>query len=141
MWRPRNESREDLATEEAARVEIGRALSCELVKLSPVLYGVDWAAFRGGRLIAFAEYKRRYNPMARYPTLHLSLAKVASALQLAASAGVACTLFVQWDDGIFWCPAADHLPGAILAGNSRGQNGDREPIVEYPIDRFRPIRQ
>lgn len=144
-WRPRNETDADLERESEAAKRIEQAFQRRLVKLSEALYHVDWAIFRedqlpGPRLTGFAEYKRRLNDRGKYHTLIISAAKVMKGLSLARDFGVRFLLFIEWDDGIFWIEAEKH-EGVRLGGNHRGQNGDMEPVVHYPIEEFRSIEK
>lgn len=134
-WRPRNETAEDLAREHAAKGIVERAWCATATKLSESLYQIDWAFSRGERLMAFGEYKYR---RAKYTTLMFSYAKWQRGTQLADSAGVPFLVIVEWSgDGIYYL---DHRtvrnPIIQIGGNSRGQNGDIEPVVHLRTDQF-----
>lgn len=139
-FRPMNETPEDLAAEQAAAELLSRAWDVEVCKLSPSLYKIDWAFYRGGKVKAFAEYKRRSKKM---NTLLLAAAKYIQLLELSRTTGVPCLLIVQWPDGL-WYHKVKHpvqLPLDLrMGGNSRGQNGDFEPVVYIPVDEFIEVK-
>lgn len=131
-WRPRNESAADLERENAAKLVIERAWRVTGVKLSETLYGVDWAFGRGGHLQAWGEFKARKQ---RYPTLLLSYAKWSKGMELWRWSGAPFVLFIEWPDGLWY--VRNPKPTRIeFGGNSRGQNGDIEPVVHIPVDAF-----
>lgn len=139
MWRPANETVDDTAREHAAAQRIQTLWGMRCLKLSPALYHIDWSLHRGGKLVAFAEYKFRD---VQYESVLLSFAKFEHGCRLAMSAGVGFIFFVEFTHGILWLDATrlDRRELLILAGgNTRGQNGDIEPVIHLPIERFVPI--
>lgn len=136
VWRPRNETQDDLAREGAAGRMIEAAWGVRCVKLSEALYSVDWAFFRQERLVGWGEYKHRAK---RYPTLLLSASKWFKGCQLARESGMPFTIFVEWPDGLYWHRAAIETLPITLGGSSRGQNGDLEPCVHFDTDLFRKV--
>lgn len=140
LWRPRNETQEDLLTEQAAADHIEKAFQCRITKLSETLYHIDWALSREGSVKAFGEFKRRHNSVSRYDTLLLSAAKFRQGVDLGAFYRVPFILFIQWDEGIFFCNCDEVSTRELhIGGNSRGQNGDLEPCVEIPTYLFKSI--
>jgi hypothetical protein len=133
-WRPYNETAEDLALESAAASRIATKFNCEVVKLSPMLYQLDWAFFRNEMLVAWGEYRNRAK---RYATYILSHAKWMKSKALVAETGKPCFLFVEWPDGLFYYEIKqDAVHPVKLFENFRGQNGDTEPCVHIPINLF-----
>jgi hypothetical protein len=137
-WRPRNESAADLAHEAMARGVIEAAWRCKIVSLSPVLYRLDWALARDGKLIGFGEYKRRG---ADYATFLLSLAKYQGGIQTARPLCLPFLFFVETPGaGLRWVDLCEHpLPAIEIGGNARGQNGDIEPCMMIPAAWFAPV--
>jgi hypothetical protein len=139
-FRPENETQEDLAAERAAADILCRAWDAEVCKLSPMLYKVDWVFYRQGKVKAFAEFKRRNRKM---DTLLLSAAKYIQLLELNRMTGIMSMLVVQWPDGLWYhevqSPAV--LPLDLrMGGNSRGQNGDYEPVIYIPVSEFIEVK-
>jgi hypothetical protein len=136
-WRPHNESPEDLKREAEILRAFGRSRGFHrYVKLSPILYGVDFACFRGpgDHLAAWVEVKARDR---LYDTVLLSFAKAERLHRLALAANVRGFFVVSVSDGIYFhVIEAPHQYQIKLAGNDRGQNGDREPCVMIPLDKF-----
>lgn len=133
-WRPRNETAEDLSRENEAAEAIAASLGVTVHKLSEALYGVDWAFSYNGKVIAFAEFKARKK---KYDTLLLSAAKYMKLIEIATSTGLPTYMVVRWDDGLWYYEinTKQHFPLEI-GGNSRGQNGDIEPVVHIPTSEF-----
>lgn len=136
--RPRNETADDLARENAAKLAVEFAFNCQLIKLQEMIYSLDWVLFDGnGKVRAFCEYKYRRNSKGKYKTLLLSSGKWTKAMNLSRELNVPFVMFVEWTDGIFY---SVHNVGEQLlvsvGGNSRGQPGDIEPTVHIPVDRF-----
>lgn len=138
MWRPRNETIQDLERQNAAKELICKTKICEAVDLSERLYEIDWAFHRGGRLICLAEYKWRNK---QYETVILSLAKSERGCSLSRSTGVPFLFFVEWPDT---CPHYIRIDGqkfpVRIGGNARGQNGDIEPVIHIPTEKFKSIK-
>lgn len=137
-WREYNETQEDLANETAVADILKKAWNCEIVKLGSMLYNVDWAFFKDSELVGFGEYKKR---SAKKDPLILSYAKYLRGTHLAHSSGKSFILVIEWPDGIWYCniKKGDEFP-VKLTGSSRGQNGDMEPCVLIPLDRFKKVK-
>jgi hypothetical protein len=136
-WRPRNETPEDLARETNAASIISRSLGVTVHKLSEALYGVDWAFSYNNKVVAFAEFKARKK---KYSTLLLSAAKYMDLVRIATSTGLPTFMVVQWDDGLWYYQINKERQLTIeIGGNSRGQNGDIEPVVHIPVEEFNPV--
>lgn len=140
-FRPRNETTEDLAHEAIAKSRIELERNVQIIKLSPVLYRVDWALFNhNDTLRGFAEYKFRSR---RYDTLMLGARKWQTGCDMADFYDVPFYLFVDWPEGLYWYRwhPEDERPNfkVKLDGSSRGQNGDIEPCVHIPTDLFKLV--
>ena len=137
VWRPRNETAEDLQREEAAAKTLSEVWNVEVVKLSDALYGVDWAFGRDNKVVAFGEFKARSK---KYDTLLLSFAKYTKLHNLHKVTALPVLLIVQWPDGLWYWNMTDDPPKSIsLGGNSRGQNGDIEPVVYINVSEFTQV--
>lgn len=127
MWRKWNETKEDQKRESDAASVIESAFKCQCHKLSPTLYGIEWAICRDDQLVGWAEYKFRRK---RYDTLLLSLAKWERGRKWSDLTGRPFIIFVEWPDGLYWIKTnSKEMPPIVLGGSDRGQNGDKEPCV------------
>ena len=136
-WRPRNETEEDLRHETDAAKAVANKFGYTVTKLSEALYHIDWVISKDGEIRAVGEFKRRNNSMNAYPTLLLSAAKWKSGWDYADMFGVPFILFVEWHEGLFYLKAERSSPVSFsVGGNSRGQNGDFEPLVHLNITDF-----
>lgn len=137
--RPIYENGETLAAEEATIRKAAKVWRCEYRKL-PRQYRVDWAMVRAGKIAAWVECKRRHNKRNKYPSLMLSLSKVAHGLDLERQTGLPFLLVVEWDD----CLAYLRLQGigALRFGGrqDRGDWQDVEPVADFPVEDFEVIR-
>ena len=141
MWRPHNETPQDLQNEANAAEILRSKWEIDIHKLSPILYGLDWVFSRDGEVVAFAEFKKRGKS---YPTYLLSASKVIRMLRTKDEYGVPVILVLELPDGI-WYWSIDRGPidgkGKIqMGGNSRGQNGDTEPVVFIDANLFTKLK-
>lgn len=138
MWRPHNETPQDLQNEANAADILREKWEIDIHKLSPTLYGVDWVFSRDGEVVAFAEFKKRSKS---YPNYILSAAKFTRMLRMADDFAVPVLLILELPDGI-WYWVTDRTPMQEkfkIGGNSRGQNGDTEPVVYIDANLFKKI--
>jgi hypothetical protein len=49
-------------------------------------------------------------------------------------------VIVLWPEGLFYATLPKLLLAPFMGGNSRGQNGDIEPVVHIPKDWFVKVR-
>lgn len=139
MWRPRNETEEDLTNENNAAKILAEKWQVSVHKLSESLYGLDWAFSRNEKVIAFGEFKKRSK---KFNTLLLSAAKYHKMVQLYKQTGIPTFLIVEWPEGIYYLDIGEPEMklNIFMGGNfSRAQNGDLEPIVYIPVDKFTKI--
>lgn len=133
-WRPHNESAEDIAREQAAANTLSDLWNADVLKLSDTLYGLDWVFSRDNEVCAFGEFKYRTK---KYDTLLLGLGKVMKMQQVHEMTGLPVLLVISWPDGLwYWEYNKDDIHKVQVGGNFRGQNGDTEPVVHIPVDRF-----
>lgn len=136
-WRPRNETADDLRHEAEASKLIALRFGYTVTKLSEALYHIDWAISKDGEIRALGEFKKRKNSIHAYPDLLLSAAKWKIGWDYAELIGVPFIMFVEWQEGLFYLKASRSSPIKYsVGGNSRGQNGDFEPLVHLNIADF-----
>lgn len=137
-WRPYNESEEDIAREQAAANTLSDLWSADVTKLSDTLYGLDWAFSRNREICAFGEFKYRSK---KFDTLLLGLGKVMKMQQVHEMTGLPVLLVISWPDGLwYWEYNRSVVSNLQVGGNSRGQNGDTEPVVHIPVSEFTRVK-
>jgi len=136
VWRPRNETQQDLQREIEAAQKIESAWSVEHLKLGEIAYRLDWAFFRGHKLVGFGEYRWRSK---QYKTYYISAAKWMKMCDVQRIMKVPVCLFVHWDNiGLHYYEVnSDANFEVVKWGGNRGQNGDIEPVVLIPITEFK----
>lgn len=142
VYRPWNETSEDLANEKEVADIISKAWNVEVCKLQPQLYRVDWALSRDGKVHAFAEFKQRKG---KYDPLHISAAKYIHLAELTRTTGHKSFLIIRWPDGEIAYHEIGRIPVQLpldlkIWGNSRGQPGDTEPMISIPLSEFKTIK-
>jgi hypothetical protein len=134
-WRPRNETAQDRVNEQRGIGAFASRFNADAVKLSETLYGVDFAITRSQKVVAWAEFKAR---KVKYDSLLISAAKVWKLACLARDSALPSFLVIEWPDGIWYWRVPEMAPGPVsVGGNSRGQNGDVEPVYLIPSSEFR----
>lgn len=141
MGRPWNETQYDLNAENSAKILIEETWDVEVIKLQPMLYGFDWALFHKDKLVAVAEFKRRTHKYGAYKTLLISSGKIANGMSYSREYDVPFILIVQWDDDLPRWLVINKPPRPSIGFNSRGQEGDREPVCHFDINDFRLINE
>lgn len=138
MWRPYNETEQDLQNEAAVAEILSKKWGCDIHKLSEKIYPVDWVFSRDKIVVAYGEYKKRAK---KYDTTLLSVSKYYRMIDLLNMAKVPVLLIIEWPDGIYYLDLSweDMDLKAFIGGSSRGQNGDIEPIVYIPNEKFSKI--
>lgn len=131
-----------LLTERLAITEVAALWTVSVVKL-PRRYSADFALIRDDgrekKIVAWAEFKSRTNPIGKYKNYQVSLYKYMRMTALAAETGIMSLLIVQWTD----CTGYIQLPtpvNVVFGGTtSRGDWEDQEPMVEIPNSMFKII--
>jgi len=138
MWRPRNETEQDLKNEAAIADLLSAKWKCDVHKLSETLYPVDWSFSRGGEVVAFGEYKRRSK---KFDSALLSASKYFRMLELGRVYKLPVLLIIEWPNELGYIDLYN-VPldlQVYIGGNSRGQNGDIEPVVYIPCNKFTQV--
>lgn len=136
------ENEATLQTERLAITEVATLWTVSVVKL-PRKYSADFALIREGggerKVVAWAEFKSRTNPINKYPTYQVSLYKYMRMTSIATETGIMSLLIVQWAD----CTGYIQLPtpvNVVFGGTThRGDWEDQEPMVEIPNSMFKII--
>jgi hypothetical protein len=140
MSRPQYESEHDLANERGAAAIIEPAWGVRLSKL-PKSYGADWIIEREGKCVGWGEFKKRNMRWGDYPTIMLSVRKVADLIRLADVHGKSI-FFVGAEDGLYFAEIGPMQNYEIEFGGrtcKTRDNADVEPVAKIPITKFRKI--
>lgn len=127
MSGPANETAEDLEREDQVRQVLENAWKAKARKLRPALYGVNFAFLRDKALTAWVEIKCRdqhYDPML------IGAAKMMKLKELSAGFGVPSIVVFATEGIWFHVVDPDRTYTVEMGGNSRGQDGDIEPMVQ-----------
>lgn len=137
--RPRYETETDLANEAAVVNVVASRWLCECRKL-PLRYELDYAIYKDNFLRAYLEIKCRSVASNQYATVILSAAKVATAKQLSAAAGVPSILVVSYTDLDLWIDIskadAKYSPGGR---SDRGDAQDLEPVAHFYVEEMKVL--
>jgi len=138
MWRPYNETKEHLENEDRVAKILSDKWNVDVLKLSPMLYTVDWAFSRNKHVTAYGEFKKLSH---KYDTLMISAAKIMKMEQWHEWTRLPVLLIVEWPDGLWYFDISSNKWGTELkiGGSSRGQPGDIEPMVYIPVSKFKSV--
>lgn len=139
MSRPKYETAADLTNEQHV-VGVMDGLGYGLEKL-PIQYRLDFAIFKDGDCLGFAEVKTRTFEMNKYPTVMISLSKVVAAKAITETTGLPCYLIVKYTDVIARLDFASSHQLRMGGRADRGDPQDRDICAFYPITRFTVVSQ
>ena len=147
--RPRYETPLDLFREKKLAEKYCKANNLILDKLSPWLYGVDFAFYtKDGRLAAWCEIKCRERNAAQFETFFVASGKWARGLALSRETStkarrVPFALLIGFEDGAYLYHAyGDESYGYDLLRGGRTDRKDKkdeEPMVHVPFGLFRCV--
>jgi len=135
---PDYESDKDRFAEKKFADLILQRSGAELIKL-PKYYIVDFAVKKKGKIIGFAEYKRRYVNSDKYPTIILAITKWMKLCDYSQHGGA--WFWIEYDDCVKWIEADTSLDLDILWSGriDRGDEADEEPCVHIPIEMLKRL--
>ena len=93
------ETREDLERESELAGIAEICFQVQMHKLPPS-HGIDYAATRDGKLVAFLELKTRRFPFNQYPTTVINFKKFCRLCEYSDAAGVSPCLLIKWSDQV-----------------------------------------
>jgi len=132
--RPLYETQDHMTAESRLANLLKSQWKCELRKLSRKAQ-IDYAVYRKGERVAFAELKCRTNKKGAYSTYMLSLDKVMAAGRLGAVTNVPVFLIVSWTDAV-GCMKITTPDRVDIGGRSdRNDPEDTELVGYYDIER------
>jgi hypothetical protein len=139
MTRPFYETSADRGHESRITGRISQKFKCTFEKL-PIKMGMDYAAVRNGKAVAFLEIKRRNVSSCMYPTYMISVHKLMMAKSLSELTALPCYLFVEWTDrtGFIKLPPPN-MTIRIGGRSDRNDADDIEPVSHFPIGDFRSL--
>jgi hypothetical protein len=143
--RQQYESEYDLKREREVANTIEKSWGCDMHKLNPHLYQIDYMATVSGNrsLLFWSEIKCRNNLCDTYPTLMLSLHKLMKGAELSRTTGSNFFIFVRFKDGTIMCHQyCDAIDYNVEYGGRTLKTRDScdiEPVVHIPMDLFQKI--
>ena len=139
VTRPTYETKADLEVEKVVASQLKAEFGLDCRKL-PVSYRIDWAVFKGKKLVGFMELKARKVAKNKYPTLILSLSKLMAGCELASKTNTIFWLGVKWSDTFGVCRITSPFGNIEMGGRiDRNDSADIEPVVHLPIEDFKEL--
>jgi hypothetical protein len=124
----------DFINESSVISALSKKFNCTFRKM-PIKYGLDYAALRNGRVVAFIEIKCRTCRSDKYDEYMISLHKVMAAAKLSSTTNLPCFLVVAWTDAIGYTHIS--APSVEFGGRQdRNDEDDIEPVALIPISHF-----
>jgi len=135
------ETQEDLdrETELAGIVEI--CFQSQLHKL-PASHGIDYAATRDGKLVAFLELKTRRFAFNHYPTTLINFKKYSQLCRYSDAANVPGVLVIKWTDQVRYLTLTREARALAIhkwggqTTNPRDEE-DLQVVTHFPINLFK----
>ena len=141
MSRPIYETQQDRDNEQALAELIERSFSCTMHKM-PMKYTLDFAAVRGGKVVAFLEMRQRRIPMRQYDTYMIALHKIMKAKEFTHVTGLPCFLVIRWTDAVGMVNMGTCEYDIEVGGSTRRNDWqDIEPMALIPMTQFVEITQ
>ena len=138
--RPWNETNDDLDAEsEVANILSEHSGESDGWFKLPISYHFDICFTNNERATSFVEIKCRNVPSDRYDTVYISLIKIMAGLQLQQATGLKAYFVWQWSDNVITIQNVREPDFVEINGNTRGQNGDIEPVGHYDISKMQRI--
>jgi hypothetical protein len=141
--REKYETDEDLAAQNDIAEFVQSRWRVTLQK-NPPLHPIDFTVIRNGKVIGFAEVKRRHSSTAHYGRLMLSLSKWVEMWKLYESTGRKVWLIVRFGEVhkyMMYHPALKTNIEICYRGRTKQTRDkwDIEPVVLIPMELFRPF--
>lgn len=132
MSRPRYETQADLDNEQMV-VEAMDLRGYKLEKL-PLQYRMDFAIFKQGKCLGFAEVKTRRVNVNAYPSVMISLSKVLAAQWITNVTGLPSYLIIQYQDAITRLDLGGEFEIRMGGRADRGDPQDRDICAFFPTE-------
>ena len=96
----------------------------------------DWEFFRGDKLVAIGEYRRRFNNFGTFPDFQFSKKKFKTMMAEGARRGVPALMFVEFDDLYLYFPIEGEPEVKVMRRNHEVRT---ENCVAIPNKDFRYV--
>jgi len=137
--RPVYETTDDRGREHAVAQRVAEAWRCEVREMPPKA-PYDYCAVRDGLIAAICEIKVRNNTSTFYPSLMISVDKLARCDEHARVIGCPFLIIVQYTDALRWVRFSAGMYTAGIGGRTdRADRLDIEPVVFIPCESFRNV--
>jgi hypothetical protein len=136
MVERRRETEEDLRNEHRAMKLFTRLRYKKVEPPHDVTYPFDMVVFKGKKIVALCEIKRRYNNFGKYPTIFVSASKIQRLAQCQMQFAPHCYYLALMNDGLYYAPISHNVTRywAVEWGDNkkRDDRNDEEPVVHIP---------
>ena len=126
---------EDNMNQSKARIDLMQLLNLDIVTQEPMSIW-DWEFFRGNRLVAIGEYRRRFNNFGTFPDFQFSQKKFQIMMAEGQRHGVPALMFVEFDDLYLYFVIEGNPEVKIMRRNHEIRT---EPCVVIPNDQFKYV--
>lgn len=126
---------EDNMNQSKARTDLMQLLNLDIVTQEPMSIW-DWEFFRGNRLVAIGEYRRRFNNFGTFPDFQFSQKKFQIMMAESQRHGVPALMFVEFDDLYLYFVIEGNPEVKIMRRNHEIRT---EPCVVIPNDQFKYV--
>lgn len=126
---------EDGMNQSKARTDLMNLLNLDIVTQEPMSIW-DWEFFRGNRLVAIGEYRRRFNNFGTFPDFQFSQKKFKIIMAEGQRHGVPALMFVEFDDLYLYFVIEGNPEVKIMRRNHEVRT---EPCVVIPNDQFKYV--
>lgn len=141
--RPLYETEENIENELGVIPLLQKQWNCTILRTDKLSYR-DFDLVRDGKVVAIAEFKKRTNTKATYPTYMLSSAKFQLITAAANRLKVPALLIVEWTDQIGYVALSKlkHGDFVVKAGGRTDRNDpqDIEPVIYINLGLFKEIK-
>jgi hypothetical protein len=118
-----------------ARIDLMQLLRLDIETQEPMSIW-DWEFFRGNKLVAIGEYRRRFNDFGTFPDFQFSEKKFKTMMAEGAKRGVPALMFVEFDDLYLYFPLEGSPEVKIMRRNHEVRT---ENCVVIPNKDFRYV--
>lgn len=125
----------DNINQSRARIDLMQLLGLEIETQEPMSIW-DWEFFRGDKLVAIGEYRRRFNNFGTFPDFQFSQKKFKTMMAEGARRGVPALMFVEFDDLYLYFPIEGDPEVKVMRRNHEVRT---ENCVVIPNKDFRYV--
>lgn len=135
------ETEKDIQSELAAQEILKVRWNCTFRKFGD-FSAIDWSMHRDGRLVAVAEFKRRYRDQLEFDTVYLNLQKWMALTFVSIGLEVPAYYIVHFNDGIGYVQVdkIDASKHRVCGREDRERESDIQPVISIKTDQFKMVK-